>query len=70
MKGFLVSYSHWLNFNPMKPKSVGYASTSTAKPNKHGKKTYIVYLVGSTWRRVLGVARTQRKNYWGCLLNT
>ena len=42
--------------NPKRKKSwlpPGHASTSTAKLNIHGKKTLVVYLVGSAWCRVL-----------------
>jgi len=34
------------------------------------KKTYVVYLVGSAWCRVLQVAQTERDRYWDSLPNT
>ena len=34
------------------------------------KKIHVVYLVGSTWCRVLWVAQTERNHYWGSLPNT
>jgi len=46
----------WIHYdNPKKRKSwglSGHASTSTAKPNIHGKKL-MLYLVESAWCRVL-----------------
>jgi len=45
----------WIHYdNPKKRKSwepPGHTSTSTAKPNIHGKK--LMYLVGLAWCRVL-----------------
>ena len=57
--------------NPKKRKwgPPGHTSTSTTKPNIHGKKIHVVYLVGSAWCRVLWVAQTEW-DYWGSLPNT
>ena len=52
-KGFLhrivTGDEKWIHYdNPKKRKSwgpPGHASTSTAKPNIHGKRTHVVYLV-------------------------
>ena len=59
--GFLyrivTGYEKWIHYdNPKRKKSwgpPGLASTSTAKPNIHGRKTLVVYLVGSAWCRAL-----------------
>jgi len=63
----------WIHYdNPKKRKSwgpSGHASTSTAKPNIHGKKL-MLYLVESAWCRVLWVAQTERDHYWDSLPNT
>jgi len=64
----------WIHYdNPKKRKSWGppeHVSTSTAKPNIHGKKTHVVYLAGSVWCRVLWVIQIERDHYWGSLPNT
>ena len=64
-KGFLnriiTGDEKWIQYdNPKRKKSwgpAGHASTSTAKPNIHGK-TLVVYLVGSTWCRIIDEIET------------
>ena len=66
-KGFLhrivTGDEKWIHYdNPKRKKSWGlrgHASTSTAKPNIHGKKTLVLCFVGSAWCRVLWVSQTE-----------
>jgi len=46
----------------------GHASTSTAKPNIHGKK--LMLCIWWDQLGVLCVAQTERDHYWGSLPNT